>query len=80
MPNTEALGLFGTSPQVLRRDITVAIGRKADVARIPYFSSDDPERSSAAVLGNEVDIDQHLMMSLAAVVSITDIMWRRANE
>src|SRR5438132_12646498 len=48
VPNTEALGLLccwiklGTLPQLLRRDITGAIGRKADVARIPHFSSDWP--------------------------------------
>jgi hypothetical protein len=30
----------------------------------------DPERSSAAVFGNEVDIDQHLMMCIVDTVKM----------
>jgi hypothetical protein len=30
----------------------------------------DPERSSAAVFGNDVDIDQHLMMCIVDIVTV----------
>jgi hypothetical protein len=40
--------------QLLRRDITVAIVRKADVVRIPHFGSDEPEAGDLGRQGVEV--------------------------
>jgi hypothetical protein len=50
---------------------------EADVASGSAF---DPERSSAAVSGNEVDIDQHLMKWIVDTVNDARSLFDRNNS